>query len=275
MTIEQKIDEFIKNETESSLIWSLDDIKGEFSKIVWKEEDNENNQRDPSWKEKQLIKWKELYLKEKRSIIDEINFQKLWLILSILCKKDIQEFKKELDDLKNWIQKEQNVEIKEDKKETEDIDSTLETSDIWNKIVALAQENVWISNIRELIKNPKDVHCWGWVDAIYSKAGLTRWSNKRKVIYQNWKHYSAIWDQKLTNKDLMNEIKPWDWLYVHNKNWVDKNWDHSIIFLWWENWIVGKARIANYRWTWDIAEEIKSYDLNKNHIRHITRPLAA
>jgi len=235
---------------------------------------------------KQFDKRAELYLKEKKTIWDTVKISFLELRLSIF-DKDFSKFKEELDNLKKWITKNsssnENIDSKkseEEQKEQEskelendskDIDSNVELSDIQKKIITLAKENTWKSGVRKLINNTKFLHCRWWADAIYKKAWLP--SAKREVIYQNWKYYTAIWEQ-LSNRELINKIRPWDWLYVNNKNSVDKNWDHSVVFLWRKNWVVWQAETASYPWSGDEAV-IKTYNLNDNEIRHITRPLVA
>jgi len=49
-----------------------------------------------------LEKWKELYLKDKKSIVDEAKLQRFELKLSILCKGFV-EFKEDLKNLDSQV----------------------------------------------------------------------------------------------------------------------------------------------------------------------------
>ena len=220
---------------------------------------------------KQFDKRAELYLKEEKTIRETMHISFLELRLSIF-DKDFSKFKEELDDLKKWITCDWNNNEDVEKTQTENgFEHQENLTNIQKKIITLAKENTWKSGVRKFINNERFLHCRWWADAIYKKAWLP--SAKREVIYQNWKYYTAIWEQ-LSNRELINKIRPWDWLYVNNKNSADKNWDHSVVFLWRKDWVVWQAETASYPWSGDEAV-IKTYNLNDNEIRHITRPLVA
>jgi len=266
MSVDQKINEYKIEKQDQSVI-------NQINKSFWTKIDSNGGNS--------LDEWAELYKKEKRTFLESIKMNFLEIKLSIF-DKDFKKFKEELDNLRGWIQKDDNIESGEE--ESEDIDSILETSDIWKKIIQAAKDN--LKNARTNLET-KDRHCRWWANFIYEKAWLSTNSNKRKVIYQDGNKYefvdtswkkkayqlNAIWEQ-LSNHELIKKVQPWDWLYVNNKNKYDKWWNHSVIFLWRKNWVVWQAETASYPGGTQDAV-IKTYDLNLNPIKHITRPLSA
>lgn len=218
--------------------------------------------KNPLWGKEKIEKYADLYLKETKTFIEQIQLQFMELKLSIVYT-DLSKFKKDLDSL--------NTEIVEG-----------EVNDVW-------AEHVWINNIditteqqnildtvnnyidvpvTELRKNNEAMHCRRWADKIYKKAWYDSW--KREVIYQDGDHYSAKWEQ-LNNNELIDSIENADWLYIHNWNWVDKKWDHSGLFMWRADESKWIANIASYPGSSSKAN-IKKYNLKKNQIRHISRP---
>ena len=260
INIEQKIIDYKKEKESMSLI-------NQVNETFWTDIKNPLNDK----KENPFDKWAELYLKEKKTIWQTAKMSFLELRLSIF-DKDFKSFKEELDNLKEWIINNSNntdspnSQQKTDSKDTK-TDSDIELDNIQKKVVDIAKENTGKSNVAEIINDSNKIHCRWWAEAIYKKAWLLEWD--RKIIYQDWKYYSSIWEQ-LSNNDLINIIKPGDWIYVHNWNSIDQNWDHSVIFLWRENNVIWQANTASYPWSGNEAV-IKTYDLATNPIRHISR----
>jgi hypothetical protein len=152
----------------------------------------------------------------------------------------------------------------------QEINEYKETTYAQEKIINTVNTNIE-TPVQDLRKGDEAMHCWRWANKMYEKAGYDIW--KREVIYQNWDYYKWIWEQ-LDNDALMLSLKIGDWIYVHNWNWIDKLWDHSAIFMWRKNkerWI---AKITSYSGSGNYAHKTK-INLNKNAIRHISRPISA
>jgi len=269
MNIEQKINDYkIENQNKS--------IIGQINESFWTEIDSISN--------KSLDERADLYKKEKKTFLESIKMNFLELKLSLLGP-DFKNFKKELDDLKNGIDTPTTTSTdvySADTSGDDNVDTSsenavdnLDVGEAWSKIVSIIEtqrnNNKAQAFMREVL-NKNKFSCWTWTNAVYTLAWFPMW--KRNVIYQDGAHYAPKWDQTWTQPALRRKLKRWDWLYVHNKNWVDKNWDHSVIFLWWENWVVGKAKTASYPWSWNKVS-FKTYDLDENPIRYISRPMAA
>lgn len=266
-TIENKIDEYIETKESNSII-------SQINQTVW------TKIEDPG-AEKRLeryLKWKELYLKEKKSVMDQVNLG--LLEIRFLLDKDFKAFKKELKDLEEEI-----VTTNEDL-DTGNVDSNLETTETWKKIADFVADKNNLKKVKDILQRAWELHCRWFANWVYKKLWIN--DNDREVIYQDGSKYNFtdsawtnkeyqltwIWEQK-TNSELIGTIQPWDWLYVHNKNKYDNGWNHSVIFIGRENGEVWKAITASYPGSHSEDAVLHTYDLNDNPIKHITRPQSA
>lgn len=104
--------------------------------------------------------------------------------------------------------------------------------------------------------------CWDWATEVFAKAG----AKKKRVYFSKRNGQGGVF------KKHVNEIKPGDYLIVHNGNrYLDGT--HSVIFAGWENGKVGKRAIS-YSYSGGKKPPKKStYDVSKGQIRGIFKPV--
>jgi len=103
--------------------------------------------------------------------------------------------------------------------------------------------------------------CWDYADTVYQRAGFSRQSQQRQIIFKGSKRNGPYAD--------ISQIKPGDFLYYINHSYGGV--EHSAIFIDWEDKKKKIALMLSYG-----GENRKSparyrvYDLS--HVYHITRP---
>ncbi len=103
--------------------------------------------------------------------------------------------------------------------------------------------------------------CWDYADTVYQRAGFSRQSQQRQIVFKGSKRKGPYAD--------IRQIKPGDFLYYINHSYGGV--EHSAIFIDWEDKNKNMALMLSYG-----GENRKSparykvYDLS--HVYHITRP---
>lgn len=125
------------------------------------------------------------------------------------------------------------------------------------------------------------MHCWDWMDKIYTSVGCGR-----RVIYRNVKNYrgqdcrvaphAIIKNGKvgLPNGQFIN-LKPGDHISINNRNKADRSdkrggGNHSVAFLGWVK--EGIAKVVGYD-AKSNASTAYNVNLNNQPIVHISRPV--
>lgn len=121
--------------------------------------------------------------------------------------------------------------------ELQTLESKIEATGVRKNIVQAAME---------LLKNgTKGRFCWDWVDKVYDQAGAKRGT----VAYKHSKYNNSNFDKnnpgKCENPPQVKTIQPGDWIFIYNKNGIDKYDDHSVLFLDWEDKTNLIAKVAN------------------------------
>jgi len=129
-----------------------------------------------------------------------------------------------------------NVKQKGQLRSAEEIAKLLEKNDstgLGEKIAKLA-----LKTAEKRLYKPES--CWDWADHIYGKARA-----HRREIYKNFNYKGKDCKDVHASAELMDMIRPGDWIYYNNKNTDDKKGNHTAIFIEWvdkENYI---ARFAS------------------------------
>lgn len=114
------------------------------------------------------------------------------------------------------------------------------------QIEATGVRKTIVSAAMELLSNgTKGKFCWDWVDKVYEQAGAQRGT----VAYRHSKYRKSYFDKnnpgKCENPPQVKSIQPGDWIFIYNKNGIDKYDDHSVLFLDWEDKSNLIAKVAN------------------------------
>lgn len=125
------------------------------------------------------------------------------------------------------------------------------------------------------------MHCWDWVDKIYTGVGC-----ERRVIYRNVDYkgqdcrvapHAVIKGDKIKLPDgRLVELQPGDHISINNRNKADKGGEkrgggnHSVVFLGWAG--EGVAKVVGYtaKSNTSLAYNV---DLNKQPVVHISKPV--
>ncbi len=90
--------------------------------------------------------------------------------------------------------------------------------------------------------------CWHWIEAVFKKAGLypdgVPFYKAFEYIFQG-SQYDAASSVMFLPKSRYASLITGDWLYVHNQNKYDRNGNHSVIFMGWEDQPTAQARVAS------------------------------
>ena len=126
----------------------------------------------------------------------------------------------------------------------------------------------------ELLKNgTKGDFCWDWVDRVYKRAGAQRGTVAYKHSKYNKKYFDRDNPGKCENPRQVKTIQPGDWLFIYNKNGIDKYDDHSVLFLNWvdkENLI---AKVANCTGAGK-SGTLRTIDFKKTPLTMLIKPKA-
>lgn len=106
--------------------------------------------------------------------------------------------------------------------EIDALNQRLEGSGLGNKVAKLAVEAGTKHSY-----SPE--HCFDWANHIYKSAGASR-----QRIYSSLSEYSGQdCGDHHAGPELLDKIRPGDWLFYNNQNGVDSHGNHSAIFLEW------------------------------------------
>lgn len=108
--------------------------------------------------------------------------------------------------------------------EIDALNQRIDGSGLGNKVAKLAVEAGTIHSY-----SPE--HCFDWANHIYKNAGA-----RRHLIYRSLGEYSGQdCGEHHAGPELLDKIRPGDWLFYNNKNGVDSHGNHSAIFLEWKD----------------------------------------
>ncbi len=145
----------------------------------------------------------------------------------------------------------------------EEIDALVESSDaegVGKRVVESAGEFIK--------EGYSPAHCWDWVDRVYKRAGVTG----RHVIFKSLNYSGKDCGDNHAGPDMLDKIRPGDWLYYNNKNSADSHGNHSALFI---KWIDESNRIAQFAsgyYKHPGRFHKKGVDLKKNPVVLIKKP---
>jgi hypothetical protein len=113
-------------------------------------------------------------------------------------------------------------------------------------------------------------HCWDWADKVYTIAGLPQ--SRRRIIFNSAGEHGLNCGNFPADDEKLNQLKPGDWVYTHNKNYKDFNGNHSMIFVEWID--IGKriAKLASCHNSGQPGTFDQRYDFNKSPVVFISKP---
>lgn len=131
-----------------------------------------------------------------------------------------------------------------------------------------------VSSAMELLKDgTKGAFCWDWVDKVYKRAGAQRGT----VAYKHSKYKRGSFDRnnpgKCENPPQVKTLQPGDWMFIYNKNGIDKYDDHSVLFLRWEDKENLIAQVANCTGSGK-SGTLRKIDLEKTPLTMLIKPKA-
>jgi hypothetical protein len=112
------------------------------------------------------------------------------------------------------------------------------------------------------------LHCWDWAEKVYKLAGIPR----GPILFNSVKDYGMNCGEHPAPPDKLDQIRPGDWLFIHNRNSSDAFGNHSVIFV---EWIDKEKRIAKTVSCpgQDMVGQINPrVDFNKNPVTYISKP---
>ena len=124
----------------------------------------------------------------------------------------------------------------------------------------------------------KGQHCWDWAAQVYEKAGYMTGKDKArkpktKIIFDSVQEHGLNSASFPADDQMLDKIKPGDWLYVHNDNELDPNSNHSVIFIEWmgdpKNRI---AKVAACPFTNQAGKIYAHLEIKTTPVVYISRP---
>lgn len=92
----------------------------------------------------------------------------------------------------------------------------------------------------DLIKEKySPAHCWDWIDKVYKRAGV----GGRHIIFRSLNYSGKDCGENHASEQMLDKIRPGDWIYYNNKNSADSQGNHSALFI---GWIDEGNRIAQF-----------------------------
>jgi len=82
-------------------------------------------------------------------------------------------------------------------------------------------------------------HCWDWVNKVYQRAGV----RGRHIVFRSLNYVGKDCGDNHASPEMLDKIRPGDWLFYNNKNTADSQGNHSALFI---KWIDETNRIAQF-----------------------------
>jgi len=120
-------------------------------------------------------------------------------------------------------------------------------------------------------------HCWDWIWKVYQLAGFGGDSvhSVRDIQFVfKGSQYDPSNPYKFLPIDRHVEIKPGDWLYIHNGNQWDRNGNHSVIFIKWLDGARCSAQVAASSFAGKPGR-YETRNLCQERVAHLMRPKGA